>query len=306
MEMMHPTSIPAFDDELRSRLGRRFGPAIARWLDVLPDALHVIGERWGVEWGSVIQRGTVSVVIRCRDAEGRAAVLKASPDRQRLIREAAALSNFTTRHVPAVLAVDERSGVLMIEAIEPGTALDESLGYPSMDRVSSLLNSLHEAAPVAAYPTVADRVAYLFDSAAKTYSRRPDLASLVPHELHDRSRESALKLAVGLSPTILPHGDLTPVNILEGGSDRGLVAIDPAPCLGDPAFDAIDLVLWRAQDVNAFSTRAAQLAPAIGTDTERLLDWCSAFAGMCALEVAEFESTSDERLAPLLALTDRV
>jgi streptomycin 6-kinase len=31
---------------------------------------------------------------------------------------------------------------------------------------------------------------------------------------------------------------LTPSSILDGGAERGLVAIDPAPCLGDPAFDA--------------------------------------------------------------------
>jgi streptomycin 6-kinase len=40
------------------------------------------------------------------------------------------------------------------------------------------------------------------------------------------------------------HGDLTPSNILDGGAERGLVAMDPAPCLGDAAFDAVDLILW--------------------------------------------------------------
>ena len=55
---------------------------------------------------------------------------------------------------------------------------------------------------------------------------------------------------------MLLHGDLTPVNVLDGGVERGLVAIDPAPCVGDPAFDAIDLVLWRADDAATIATRA--------------------------------------------------
>ena len=47
------------------------------------------------------------------------------------------------------------------------------------------------------------------------------------------------------------HGDLTPGNILDGGTERRLVAIDPAPCLGDAAFDAVDLILWQAGNLDA-------------------------------------------------------
>jgi hypothetical protein len=76
--------------------------------------------------------------------------------------------------------------------------------------------------------------------------------------------------------------------------------------LGDPAFDAIDLVLWRAEDVGTVIARAEQLAPAIDADAGRLLDWCTAFAGMTALEIAEAPSGSLEQLDPLVALAWRV
>ncbi len=66
-----------------------------------------------------------------------------------------------------------------------------------------------------------------------------------------------------------------------------MVAIDPAPCLGDPAFDTVDLLFWRAEDVETIATRAEQLAPAVGADDKRLLNWCAAFAAMVALEIAE-------------------
>jgi streptomycin 6-kinase len=104
---------------------------------------------------------------------------------------------------------------------------------------------------------------------------------------------------------VLLHGDLTPVNVLDGGDVRGLVAIDPAPCLGDPAFDAIDLVLWRAKDAGAIAARAEQLAPAIGADAGRLLEWCAAFAGMVALEIGEAPGSSRAQVEPLVALASR-
>src|SRR6185437_13410344 len=105
--------------------------------------LRDLADRWGVEFESLIQRGSVSVVIRCRVADGRPAVVKVSPDRRRIVDEAAALARWTTAHVPALLAVDEAVGALMIEAIEPGTSLAESSTYPRLERLAGLMRSLH-------------------------------------------------------------------------------------------------------------------------------------------------------------------
>jgi len=114
-----------------------------------------------------------------------------------------------------------------------------------------------------------------------------------------------MRLAADAAPTVLLHGDLTPVNVLDGGAERGLVAIDPAPCLGDPAFDAIDLVFWRAEDAETIAVRAEQLAPAVGADATRLLDWCAAFAGMVALEIAEASDSGHGQVESLVALASR-
>jgi streptomycin 6-kinase len=249
----------------------------------------------------------MSVVIRCRAAGGRSAVLKVSPDRTRLAHEAAALKSWRTGHVPAVLAVDESVGALLIEAIEPGTPLVESKDYPTTESLAALLTSLHkDVTPDSSFRPVSDRIAYLFDSGTKNYERKPELVELISPELYAQGRQLALRLAADPTRLVPLHGDLTPVNVLDGGGKRGLVAIDPAPCLGDPAFDAIDLVLWRAEDVGTVIARAQQLAPAIDADAGRLLDWCTAFAGMTALEIAEAPSGSLEQLDPLVALSWRV
>jgi len=101
-------------------------------------------------------------------------------------------------------------------------------------------------------------------------------------------------------------GDLTPINILDGGEDRGLVAIDPAPCIGDPAFDAIDLIIWQAQTPEAVQQRTNELAPALGVDPARLLPWCSAFAAMAAMDVAELPGNSEQEVRSLLDLAQQV
>lgn len=180
---MAPSRIPELDDELRRRLGRRFGPAVELWLDALPPVLSDLAD-----------------------------------------------------------------------AIDSASSLD---GGPS--------------------------------------------AALVSPELYERGRQLAMRLAADTPAAVLLHGDLTPVNILDGGEERGLVAIDPAPCVGDPAFDAIDLVLWRAEDVETIAARAERLAPAIGAEAGRLWKWCAAFAAMIALEIAEASDHSRARVEPFVA-----
>lgn len=296
--------VPSVEDGVRRRLTARFGAEVDEWFDELPGVLSSLAERWQVEFGSPIPRGSMSVVIRCRTSDGRPAVLKVSPDRKRLANEAAALDRWTTVHTPSVLAVDEAVGALLLEAIEPGTSLVDALTYPRLESVADLLTSIH-ASGVSdpSYPPLVHRVAYLFDSGTRPYKRRPELVDVVPPALYERGRRLATRLVEHVSPTALLHGDLTPSNILDGGNQRGLVAIDPAPCLGDDlAFEAIDLLLWQAEDVDMIEARAEQLAPATDVDARRLLDWCTAFAGMTALELAEAPDGSRKQIEAAVQL----
>ena len=298
--------LPRVDDGVRRRLTARFGAEAAPWFDELPNLLRTLAERWEIELGPSIPRGSVSVVIRCRLRDGRRGVLKVSPDRARLANEAAGLESWATPHAPAVLALDARLGALLIEAIEPGTPLDESAAYPSLERIAELLTSLHtDGVPDPSYPPVERRVAYLFDSSTRLYADHPELAERVPPELYERGRRLATRLAAHASPTVLLHGDLTPSNILDGGKQRGLVAVDPAPCLGDAAFDAIDLVLWQAEEIETIEARSDELALAIGVRPERLLAWCTAFAGMTALELASSPEAPSELVDAAAALAAR-
>jgi streptomycin 6-kinase len=134
---------------------------------------------------------------------------------------------------------------------------------------------------------VGGRIASLYRSGEANYTRRPDLQDVIPRSLYERGQRAATALAAEASRRVVLHGDLTPANVLDGGVRRGLVAVDPAPCLGDPAFDTVDLLMWRADDLSTLSARARELGDRLGFPQERALRWCAAFAAMVALELAE-------------------
>jgi len=294
------------DPGTRQRLTARYGAAVEAWLGGLPSTLAALADRWQFELDAPFPRGTMSVVFRCRLIDGSAAVLKVSPDRARLAHEAAALDRWHTVRTPNVLAVDEALGALLLEAIEPGTPLIVSRAYPSDQSIAELITSLHErGAPDPAYPTVEERVAYLFESSLSLYARDPNLGAVVARSLHDRGQRLAERLARDHVLIALLHGDLTPSNVLDGGSKRGLVAIDPAPCLGDPAFDAVDLILWQADELATVESRSRRLAAATSLDGERLLAWSTAFAAMSALELASQGDRRKRELRMLLDLASR-
>lgn len=281
------STVPHIDPGVRQRLTGRFGSEVEAWFDELPLLLTALAGRWQIELGLPIPRGTASAVFRCRMTDGRRAVLKTSPDRSRLALEASALAAWDTIHTPAVIAFDEQVGALLLEAIEPGMPLIVSSTYPTLESVAALLSALHgQSVSENAYPAVAQRVDDLFRSSAKLYQRFPELVALIPPDLYESGHALATRLAQHDLPIVPLHGDLTPRNILEGGAERGLVAVDPTPCLGDAAFDAVDLILWQADDLETIEIRAERLAASTDLEAERLRDWCCAFAGMVALELA--------------------
>lgn len=300
------STVPDIDPGARQRLTARYGSEVEAWFDELPRLLTALARRWQIELGPPIPRGTASAVFRCRMTDGRRAVLKTGPDRSRLALEASALAAWRTVHAPAVIAFDEQVGALLLEAIEPGMPLIVTSAYPSLENVAGLLSALHgQSVSAGSYPAVARRVDNLFRSSAKLYERDPELEAVVPPDLYERGHALATRLAQHKLPIVPLHGDLTPRNILDGGAERGLVAIDPAPCLGDAAFDAVDLIVWQADDLGTIDARTERLAEATGLEAERLHDWCCAFAGMLALELASEGSIPRTRLEAVRELASQ-
>jgi streptomycin 6-kinase len=300
-------NVPEIDEATRQRLTARFGSEVEAWFAQLPALLAAVADQWDLAFDMPIPRGRTSVVVRCRLADGRRGVLKVSPDRARLELEATALADWSCRQVPDVLAVDKHHGALLLEAVEPGEPLSESVAYPPIETVAHLLHDLHtNGIPRPSYPGVEQRVRQLFDNSLKLYSWHPYLRDLVPLELYERGRALGLRLAQTTdTPMVLLHGDLTPNNIVDGGRDRGLVALDPCPCVGDVAFDAVDLLLWKVHDQQTIHLRAQQLAAITGAQSDRLLGWCATFAAMVSLEIASEADRSPGQVHALVELASR-
>nr|WP_245757189.1 phosphotransferase [Amycolatopsis xylanica] len=76
----------------------------------------------------------------------------------------------------------------------------------------------------------------------------------------------------GSSSPVLLHGGLHLGNALDGGPGRGLTAIDPKACVGDPCFDAVDYVVTGAGH-EGVSARATRVAEACGLDGDLGAGW---------------------------------
>lgn len=293
------------DPASRQRLTERFGHAVEGWFTQLPAVLVTLVDRWHLTLGEQIRHGSVSIVFWCRLADGRPAVLKLSPDRARIAEETAALRAWRTVHVPRAIGSDEAFGALLIEAVEPGDPLDTRPDEASAETVAELVSALHQGTPSPSFPRVEQRIDALFRSSGSIYQRYPALTVVISKETYGRGRALADRLARLAHRDVLLHGDLTPSNILIGGEQRGLVAIDPAPCVGNAAFDVVDLVLWRANSVGTIERRAERLAVTMDVDESVIFSWCVAFAGMNALELATIDDVPADQIDTLVELAAR-
>jgi streptomycin 6-kinase len=242
------------------RMRARFGPDAQSWLDRVPALVSRLTARWDLEVVAKMTGGT-SVTFRCRRSDGSGAYLKITPDAEVFATEAAALRAWAA--CPAVVslldAVDDDKA-LLIEALEPGTPLAD------WRPAGALLEQLRAMPAPTGFPTVADRVDFMFALAAR---RNPG----VPVPLLEASHAAARRLADTGTVVRLVHGDLHPGNVLS--SARGPVAIDPRPCLGDPDLDVVD---WAFLDVTTDAQLRARIAALDVLDEDRAYEWSRALA----------------------------
>jgi streptomycin 6-kinase len=237
---------PAPSADARERLIARFGPAVVEpWWAALPALLEDLAARWKLTIDAPVGHGGTSFTLWCRRGSDRA-VLKLTPEIAIAEAEAQALRAWApTGHVPAVWEAE--GGALLLEAVEGGEPT-------SIDGAAELMRALHATDPVPGAVPLAERVEFIFGRRAW-----PGDAALARH------------LAADDAPRRLLHGDLHVRNVI--ASARGLVVIDPRPCIGDPAFDAVDWLFVGTDDPREWAARCATLGP----DPERIRAWCAAF-----------------------------
>ncbi|MEU8953610.1 aminoglycoside phosphotransferase family protein [Streptomyces sp. NPDC048518] len=282
-----------------ARLVDRFGPHVAEWCADAPDLVERLASQWGLSLGGPLPDGASSIALRCRWTDGTPAVLKISPEKDLLAEQADMLGWFAlSGRVPSVLATDEAAGAMVLEEIVPGTPAEDMPAAGLPDQWSELLAALHAVA-LPSQPTRAlrGRCEEAFARVGKRLAE-PVVSARMDVTVWDTAIQRCERLLETEATTVLLHGDLHLGNVLDGGR-RGLMAIDPKACAGDPCFDAVDYVLAAAGQ-EGVDTRCARVAVACGLDGDRLHAWTQViapFAAIAHLRGGDASQAVDELLA---------
>lgn len=289
-------------EKFGAHLVERCGPEAQGWLDGIPALAARLAGRWDLTLRDVFASGVSSVVLRCHWPDGTPVVLKLSPDRALLTRQAEMLRVFApSGRVPAVLAADAEIGAVALEEIRPGT---EAHGMPtaSLPRLwGELLAELHAVAPPAGWPwDLRGRCDEAFDRFGRKLSE-PAVGERIDQAAWQRTILRYQKLLNTQTRSVLLHGDLHLGNALDAGPSRGLVAIDPTACIGDPCFDAVHYVVAGAGH-EGVEARCQLMATACRLDGDRLYDWSRVVAPVRAIDHLTHDGPA-AAIDELLALT---
>lgn len=141
-------------------------------------------------------------------------------------------------------------------------------------------------------PSLTDAVHLRFDRAKENRHGLLSGAQIL------RARCAAVDLAETFKGSpVLCHGDLSSKNVLVS-HDRGLLAIDPNPCAGHPAYDAAQWAVTQTPVAEA-PKRAIAVAVAFGIPADDVLRW------VCVLSAVEVCLASLDRAKASLELARR-
>lgn len=294
------------DDKQRHCLLRRFGSGANDWLERLPSLVDELATEWKLTIEGPAPHGRTSVVLRCTRVDGSSGILKVSPDPGLGTEEARVLRLWEdSGRVPQVWEIDADRGAVLLEAIGTGRTVALHGEVPPMEVVGSLIAELHA---VDAPPEVrrelsplCSRMGFLFNQFEHRRAMGP-AADLMPAAYLHHGHARARALADGDDSVVMLHADLHPGNVLDGGTQRGLVAVDPRACIGDAAADTVDWVLWQATSHEEVERRAATLASVLGLPPSRLLAWARACAPMYAITEADSDRAQGPHHQLLLEL----
>lgn len=242
-------------------LARTHGEEARAWLATTTATFDELAARWRLELGEPLGGGLLSVVRLVRTADGTLAVLKLASPWARPADEAAALGAWQGRGAPHLLDRDADRGALLLERIVPGDAAPGAAA-----EVARLLSELH-AVPSPPLPALVD-IARCRLARALAQGRKP------AHKVA-WARAKLEELAQAPIVPVLCHGDFDGRNLLRCDR-RGLCAIDPLPCTGDPAYDA---GYWaHANGAPGRRARTTAIADATGLPVDRVRGWCAIVA----------------------------
>jgi streptomycin 6-kinase len=253
------------------------------WLADLPEICRRLSDEWSVDLGAPFADSHVSFVVTANRGP-RPLVLKVPmPSTIELGTLAAgaragevdALRQWAGDGSVHLVEHDPVTGAMLVERCLPGATLDQ-LGDPGgADRVAAgLLERLHRPHPqMRQFDRLADRATRL----ARDLPARFEAAE-APFDqwLLDTTVELLDHLSGSGPAEVLLHGDFHHANIMSAERQPWL-AIDPLPMIGDPAYDAVQYLLFRKGDlahpVTEWVGVIAEFCARLAVDIERVKAW---------------------------------
>jgi len=263
-----------------------FGDVGRNWLAELPDLVAHAASGWQLEVGAPYEPGgNVGWVAPVRRVDGGEAVLKVECPGHANPWAAKGLQHWAGRGAVRLLASDETLQIHLLERCMPGTNGDGLDAAAGVEAVAEVLAELHAVAPPPEdeFEPLAGLVERSRETMWEWFERfRPPM----DRGLVARADELFTSLAASSDDMVLIHGDLGPSNVVL--SERGWLAIDPYPVLGDPAFD-VGHDLSRCDLRNA-REHIATFADRLELDGRRIASWALA----CCVELTlECSSVGD-------------
>ncbi|HEX2849515.1 MAG TPA: aminoglycoside phosphotransferase family protein [Acidimicrobiales bacterium] len=269
-------------DRLAHTVVSAFGDVGRDWLARLPSLVIDAASAWQLQVGAPFEPGgNVGWVAPVRRADGSDAVLKVECPGHRNPWAAKALQHWAGRGAARLFDSDEATQVLLLERCVPGTNGDDVDVdvVTGTEIVASVLAELHAVESPA--EDVFEPLSMLVEGFRETmwdwFDRfeRP-----VDRGVVAQADELFTSLVSSCTDTVLLHGDLGPSNVVL--SERGWLAIDPYPVLGDRAFD-VGHALSRC-DLRDAPEHVAFFADRLDLDARRIAGWTFACCVHFALE----------------------
>jgi streptomycin 6-kinase len=283
------TALP-IPDRLRSVVGTHFGEVGSDWMERLPDLVARAAHVWQLDVGAPFEPGgNVSWVAPVTRADGSEAVLKVTCPGHRNLREGRALTHWAGRGAVCLFESDEANQTLLVERCAPGTTGDELDVASGNEVVASVLAELHAIDLQDHDFEPLDRLVERFRETMWEWFDR--LGQPFDRGIVSQADELFTSLLASSADVVLLHGDLGPGNVVL--SQRGWLAIDPYPFVGDRAFDVKQVLSLR--DLRAAREEVAFFADRLDLDVQRVAGWTFACCVQVALEYGSVENTVKQR-----------
>lgn len=260
-------------------------PEGTAWRTDIAAVAETCRQKWSLTLGPAYDRLSWNMVLHATRAEGTPAVLKIGPPGAPLTRETEALRLFDGNGSPLLYEADFHLGALLIERLEPGTALraveDES---EAMRKAAGVMLTLWRPLP-AEHPFTT--VTTLAEGLERLRHRFNGGSGPIPERLVDRAQALFTDLIASQGDAVLLHGDLHHDNVLLS-AERGWLAIDPKGIAGEREYEPGPLLrnppslLCEPQPARTLRHRIDQLSETLGLDRERVHGWALAQAVLAA------------------------